>query len=38
MVEEGLVVMSDVEIIKYAHRPVEAEAGDDADTRNKERA
>ena len=38
MVEEGLVVMSDVEIIKYAHRPVEAEAGDEAATRNKERA
>lgn len=25
MVEEGLVVMSDVEIIKYAHRPIESE-------------
>lgn len=30
MVEEGLVVLSDVEIIKYSHRPVEMETGEDA--------
>lgn len=29
MVEEGLVVMSDVEIIKYAHRPIELEETDE---------
>lgn len=30
MVEEGLVVLSDVEIIKYSHRAVELETADDA--------
>jgi PII-like signaling protein len=30
MVEEGLVVLSDVEIIKYSHRPLEFESGDDS--------
>jgi PII-like signaling protein len=30
MVEEGLVVLSDVEIIKYSHRPLELSLGDDA--------
>ncbi len=29
MVQEGLVVLSDVEIIKYSHRPLEAESGED---------
>jgi hypothetical protein len=28
MVEEGLVVLSDVEIIKYSHRPIEVDSGD----------
>jgi PII-like signaling protein len=28
MVEEGLVVLSDVEIIKYSHRPIEFDSGD----------
>jgi uncharacterized protein len=28
MVEEGLVVLSDVEIIKYSHRPLEVDSGD----------
>lgn len=27
MVEEGLVVLSDVEIIKYSHRPIEVDGG-----------
>jgi hypothetical protein len=26
MVQEGLVVLSDVDIIKYAHRPTEPDA------------
>jgi PII-like signaling protein len=30
MVEEGLVVLSDVEIIKYSHRPIEVDLGDDS--------
>ncbi|HEY6446890.1 MAG TPA: DUF190 domain-containing protein [Acidobacteriaceae bacterium] len=30
MVEEGLVVLSDVEIIKYSHRAVELDTADDA--------
>jgi hypothetical protein len=29
-VEEGLVVLSNVDIIKYSHRPVELEGGDAA--------
>lgn len=28
MVEEGLVVLSDVEIIKYSHRPIELDQGE----------
>jgi len=28
MVEEGLVVLSNVEIIKYSHRPIEVDSGD----------
>jgi hypothetical protein len=28
MVEEGLVVLSNVEIIKYSHRPIEFDSGD----------
>jgi PII-like signaling protein len=28
MVEEGLVVMSNVEIIKYSHRPIEVDQGE----------
>jgi hypothetical protein len=30
MVQEGLVVLSDVEIIKYSHRPIEVEVGEDS--------
>ncbi|HEX3660392.1 MAG TPA: DUF190 domain-containing protein [Acidobacteriaceae bacterium] len=30
MVQEGLVVLSDVEIIKYSHRAIELEAGEDS--------
>lgn len=30
MVQEGLVVLSDVEIIKYSHRPIEVESGDNS--------
>lgn len=28
MVQEGLVVLSDVEIIKYSHRPLALDSGD----------
>jgi len=28
MVEEGLIVFSDVEIVKYSHRPIEVDRGD----------
>ncbi|MGA7524293.1 MAG: DUF190 domain-containing protein [Acidobacteriaceae bacterium] len=30
MVQEGLVVLSDVEIIKYSHRAIEVESGEDS--------
>jgi len=30
MVEEGLVVLSNVEIIKYSHRPIEVDSGDNS--------
>jgi len=30
MVEEGLVVLSNVEIIKYSHRPIEVDLGDNS--------
>jgi PII-like signaling protein len=30
MVKEGLVVLSDVEVIKYSHRPLEVDLGDDS--------
>jgi uncharacterized protein len=33
MVEEGLVVLSNVDIIKYSHRPLELEGGDAAEKR-----
>ncbi|MGB6133406.1 MAG: DUF190 domain-containing protein [Acidobacteriaceae bacterium] len=32
MVEEGLVVLSDVEIIKYAHRPIEVDLADSSNS------
>jgi PII-like signaling protein len=32
MVQEGLVVLSNVEIIKYSHRPIEVDLGDDSNT------
>ncbi len=38
MVQEGLVVMSDVEIIKYAHRPLEIEDHDEPVKHSEERA
>ncbi len=38
MVQEGLVVMSDVEIIKYAHRPLEMDDRDDPVKQSEERA
>lgn len=38
MVQEGLVVMSDVEIIKYAHRPLEIEGRDEPVKQSEERA
>jgi PII-like signaling protein len=30
MVEEGLVVLSDVEVIKYSHRPIDVDSGEDS--------
>lgn len=30
MVQEGLVVLSDVEIIKYSHRPIDLDSGDNS--------
>jgi hypothetical protein len=30
MVEEGLVVLSDVEVIKYSHRPIDVDSGGDS--------